>query len=153
MIFTYAKLPLNEVEKDLNENIPTWVILSISTNEDLTSLAFTDNSASAIAKLASFAKNSKPSMVKLTSMKKNSDHVPVFFLPSCKNSLMHILFGNFKIKILLKNSHIDYFIIYHMQLGLQLSRFFFFQKKFFCFRFCVCRKSILSESDNVLKNH
>ena len=57
-IFTYAKPPLNEVEKDLNENIPPTCIIptvSVSTNESQTSQAFTENSAPIVAKLAPFA--------------------------------------------------------------------------------------------------
>ena len=43
-IFAYAKPPLNEVEKDLNENFPTCTIPSVSifTNKDQNCLAFTE---------------------------------------------------------------------------------------------------------------
>ena len=77
-IFTYAKPPLNETGKDLNENIPTCVILSasVSTNEDQTSLAFTEKSAS-------FAEN--------------LGNVSVFFLPFCKTSFHRLVSAQFPI--------------------------------------------------------
>ena len=94
MIFTCGK-PL------LNENITNFIIpsLSVSTNENQTSLAFTENSvffaensAPVMTKSASFAKNLLPATAKSALFTENSDVISVFFLPSYKNSIICTLF-------------------------------------------------------------
>ena len=59
-MFTYAKPPLTEIEKDLNRHIAICIIFSVSANEDQTSLAFIEN-------FASLAENSPPAVTKSAS--------------------------------------------------------------------------------------